>query len=185
VQGEAPALIYYRMFYIVLSFYLLFACLTCLNQLSIPRLQRALARIDIFRLLPVWTFFAPNPGVSDYHLVYRCRDKNGNISPFKKVSLRNKKNIANAIWNPGKRSQKALNDFVQDIRRMISDNDMDETNEHLLKLSFSYIVTLHYCTELVKQTFEEASVQFMILESFGYFELRKPRLILNSEFHRI
>ena len=166
-------------------FYILWFILTCLNQFHYSRLQKFLSKIDIFKILPIWTFFAPNPGTSDYYLLYRVRKKNGLISRFNNVSLRNRKSIINAIWNPHKRSQKALNDFVQEIRRVINTADLNETNQHLLKLSFSYVVTLHYCTELTRHITDVESVQFMIIESFGHFELKESRLILNSDFHNL
>jgi hypothetical protein len=148
-------------------------------------LKGFLVKIDPFRVLPLWTFFAPNPGVSDYHLLYRTRNGKGDISSFINIRLRNKKNFMNAIWNPPKRSQKALNDFAQEIKRQIAVHNLDDESQHLLKLSLSYIAILHYCTEINRGASDTESVQFMILESFGYFELAEPRLVLNSDFHQI
>ena len=170
---------------IIFSFYLLLVVLTCLYQLDFPRLQHFLSLINVFRILPRWTFFAPNPGVSDYHLLFRTKNKSGEVSPFVSIPLRNKKSLLNAFWNPHKRAQKALNDFVQEIRRWIARENFNEETQHLIKLSFSYVVTLHYCTELIRKSGDVESVQFTILETFGYSELAEPRLILNSDFHQL
>jgi hypothetical protein len=173
------------MFTILAIFYSAWLLLTCLYQFQNVRMQTFLSKIDIFRLLPIWTFFAPNPGVSDYHLLYRIRYVGGRISDFKNLDVTAGKSIKNAVWNPHKRVHKSLNDFVQEIRKTINTSDIDETNQYVLKLSFGYIVILNYCTELGRRVSDAESVQFMILESFGHFELREPRLILNSDFHNI
>lgn len=169
--------------YIIFILYLSWLILTCFNQFHSDRVKQRLARIDILRLLPVWTFFAPNPGVSDFNLLYRAKGKSGKISPFHNIPLNGDKNILNAVWNPRKRIQKAIGDFVQEIRRVVISEEITAENQHFLKLTFGYIVILHYCANLSKSMEDIESVQFSIIETFGHFEGREPRLVINSDFH--
>ncbi len=145
-----------------------------------------MSKIDVFNLLPVWTFFAPNPGITDYKLLYRIRKKDGHVSKFKNINLNQRKSILNAFWNPDKRSQKALSDLVQELKQFIFNNEISDENQNLIKLTLGYITILNYCTGLEKTNDNDAdSVQFMILETYGFFEKKDPVLILNSEFHKI
>ena len=142
------------------------------------------AKMDLFGLLPNWTFFAPNPGVSDYFLLYRVKFSDGKISEYKNISLRNKR-IVNAIWNPYKRRQKALNDFVQELRSYINEIHSNGRDPATIKISHGYIALLHYCSALCHSINNKDSIQFTILESFGHFETQKPKLVLNSDFHKL
>ena len=73
------------------------------------KLSSFIHEIDYFSLIPSWTFFAPEPGVTDYHLLTRIKLKSGDFTPLVVESTANKKTINNAIWNPKKRKQKSFN----------------------------------------------------------------------------
>ncbi len=169
-------------FFLVSAFYSCWLILTCANQPMFAS-NKWINRHDIFRLVPVWTFFAPNPGVSDYNLLMRAKLTDGRITSFDEIPLRSKKEISSAIFNPRRRLQKALHDHARTIIMQI-ETDITEENKQNIKLTFSYISILNYCAKLPVSP-DTSFVQFVILESFGYQELREPRLILNSEFHRL
>jgi len=174
------------LFTAVLIFYASWIILTCVNQFyQAKKLQAFLEKLDLLHILPGWTFFAPNPGTSDYHLLYRVKNKNGDVSPFTSVKLKNQRQLLNAIWNPNKRAQKALTDFVQEIRMLVYLDHPEDPDHNLLRLSLSYIATLHYCTALGRQIPGTESVQFMIIESYGYITSQEPQLLLNSDFHQV
>jgi hypothetical protein len=139
---------------------------------------------DIFRLIPVWTFFAPNPGVSDYNLLLRSRLNNGTLTGFTSIPLRGRKNIGVALFNPKRRLQKALHDHAQAITMQVAGGNIKEENKDNIKLTFNYISILNYCVKLPSVA-GSSSLQFMILESFGYHELQEPQLVLNSGFHKL
>jgi hypothetical protein len=173
------------MIYILATFYATWILLTCAYQFTTSKVYYRLIGIDILQLLPLWTFFAPNPGVCDYHLLMRTRRKDGSFSSFEQINLKPAKKLVTSIWNPHKRAQKSLSDYVQEIIGMINNGDVKEDNKHQLKLNLSYISILNYCSSLKKSDHELECVQFMILESYGYKETQNPRLILNSEFHQL
>jgi hypothetical protein len=164
------------------AFYIGWLILTCANQ-PVFKSNKWINRNDLFRLVPVWTFFAPNPGVSDFNLLSRVKLEDGTITSFQEVPLRSKKALSVALFNPERRLQKVLNDHARTILRQI-DNEITEENKQNIKLTFSYISVLNYCARLPAVPHAHA-IQFVILESFGYQELMEPRLILNSDFHRI
>jgi hypothetical protein len=167
---------------LISAFYLIWLILTCANQ-PIFRSNKWISRYDIFRLIPMWTFFAPNPGVSDFNLLSRVKLADGTITDFQEIPLRGEKKISMALFNPDRRLQKALNDHARTIITQI-ENDVTEQNKENIKLTFSYISVLNYCTKLPAVA-NASAIQFIIIETFGYRELEEPRLILNSEFHRI
>jgi hypothetical protein len=168
--------------FLVIIFYVSWLILTCANQ-PVFRSNKWISQHDIFHLVPIWTFFAPNPGVSDYNLLSRVKLADGTITAFQEIPLRSKKQISIALFNPNRRLQKALHDHARTIIMQI-EKGIPEENKENIKLTFSYISVLNYCSKLPAAP-NAHSVQFIILESFGYLELREPRLILNSEFHKI
>jgi len=169
-------------YFLISAFYLSWLILTCANQ-PVFRSNRRISRYDIFRLVPVWTFFAPNPGVSDFNLLSRVKLTDGAVGAFREIQLRGKKKISAALFNPDRRLQKVLNDHVCTILMQI-ENEITEQNKENIRLTFSYISVLNYCSKLPVAP-NAYSIQFIILESFGYRELSEPRLILNSDFHRL
>lgn len=60
---------------------------------------------DVFGLIPVWTFFAPNPGMTDYYLLYQDRLPAGSFDNWRRVELK----------------QKALRDMVSALIRLAKD----------------------------------------------------------------
>src|SRR3954470_12564692 len=82
-----------------------------LNQFRFRWFDRVRRR-DRLYLLPAWTFFAPNPGRSDYHLVYRDRRRDGSLTDWREVPLGAPRRPYSCVWNPRKRARKALSDIV-------------------------------------------------------------------------
>lgn len=163
-------------------FYIAWVLLTVAAQPFLAT-QRKIRRFDLFRMIPVWTFFAPDPGTSDYHLLSRTRCVDGTITPFREIPLGSRRKIGHLFFNPTQRLQKALSDHARAIAMHIS-TDLTETNQANIRLTVSYISLLHYCIGLGSEP-GSCTVQFMILESFGHLELEDPQLVLNSEFHRL
>jgi len=69
-------------------------------------------RYDLFMLLPRWTFFAPRPGMSDYHLLYRDHMEDGSLDPWIEIPITEERKPFSFIWNPEKKSKKILSDVV-------------------------------------------------------------------------
>lgn len=59
------------MVYVVTAIYLIWFVATAATQLS-ASLHRRWIRLDVLRILPSWSFFAPSPGKYYYQLYYRA-----------------------------------------------------------------------------------------------------------------
>jgi hypothetical protein len=85
--------------------------LTIANQFNF-RWMQWVRGVDFMLLLPRWTFFAPNPGLSDFHLSYRTIAADGTPSPWEEIDLIAKRTLRSAVWNPDKRVTKAVIEAV-------------------------------------------------------------------------
>lgn len=168
--------------FLVSAFYIGWLLITCVSQ-PLFFTTNWISRYDVLRLIPIWTFFAPNPGVSDFNLLSRFKLQDGTITTFDEIPLRGPKKISTALFNPHRRLQKALHDHARSVVMQIETELTDENRDNI-KLTFSYISLLSYCAELPAPA-DAHFIQFIILESFGYQPLTDTRLIINSEFHKL
>jgi len=148
-------------------------------QFNILRLENFFRRWDIFSLLPRWSFFAPNPGVTDYHLLYRDKDQENECGRWYEYAIASKRTLVGAVWNPRKRTKKALADTVQTLIR--SSKEMTPAQ---YKTSICYIALVNFISSLPRNE-ESKATQFMIMESYGHYSEKKPRMLFRSEFHKI
>ena len=165
---------------LIIIFFSCWFILTFINQFRFS-FTKKLKSTDIFHLLPVWTFFAPNPGTSDYHFVYRVMNENNRVSEFIEIPLHENRNLISAFWNAQKRVKKALADLVMSLKQICETKAADDDN---IKLSFSYIALLNFLSNIPKPP-DTKFIQFAILESGGFIDSENPRLIMCSEFHHV
>jgi hypothetical protein len=143
---------------------------------------RVVSRIrshDHFSLIPRWTFFAPRPGVTDYHLVYQTF-LNDQPGPWREEVLADPRTFVGALWNPQKRNRKALVDSVRAFVRMGRGLEPDALWR--LQYTIPYIAVLSYLTDITASE-PRTHLRFMILESDGYYAERAPRLLFRSTRH--
>jgi hypothetical protein len=95
---------------------LLAACLGGWLGLSIvryvPRVGEWLDRHDLVFLVPHWSFFAPHPNRTDYYLYVRIGHERS-FSPWRELRLGPDRPWHAAVWNPARRTRKALIDLCQ------------------------------------------------------------------------
>src|ERR1043165_8847499 len=97
---------------VILGLWLL---VSALHQLKYRGFVSVLKRHDHFALVPAWSFFAPNPGTTDLHLLYRDKLLDGNITLWRQVRLHS--SFERCFWNPDKRLQKGIADMGNDLHR--------------------------------------------------------------------
>lgn len=160
--------------------------------LSIPgqfesRLARRIRRKDIFGLIPTWTFFAPNPGTSDYHLIYRDFE-NEVLGAWKEIPFVFGRTWYNWLWNPLKRRSKVLSDCVSSIGRSIRDSDQDQAKIAAgLPLTVPYMLLLN---SVIQKDDANIARSFDLLRQFAIVE-RRPRqgkdieVMVCSPFHTV
>jgi len=149
--------------------------LSVIQQFSPPWFARVQG-IDIFGLIPLWTFFAPNPGHSDYHLVYRDELHDGTITPWREVPMCELRGPRSFIWNPEKRSKKVLADVAAALVQ-----HADATSELETLVSLPYLILLNVIA--AEEPVRAAARQFVLVETFGFLRRGPTRALLVSRFH--
>jgi hypothetical protein len=165
---------------VVVVIYVVWAAATIANQFHSwsPLWLRS---VDIFGLIPVWTFFAPNPGMTDYYLLYRDRLPDGSFDNWRTVELKESENgFRLALWNPTKRKHKALSDIVSSLIRLAK-----EGGSEALILTVPYILLLNFISSL-PHSLGTNGTQFMVLEHGGFSgEPERSRVLVMSAIHRL
>jgi hypothetical protein len=164
----------------VVILYVLWCAATIANQFHswCPNWLKA---VDVFGLIPVWTFFAPNPGMTDYYLLYRDRLPDGSFDNWRRVELRPWENsVRFALWNPTKRKQKALSDMVSALIRLAKDGKAEG-----LIVTVPYILILNFITSRLHSLGTDGT-QFMVLEHGGFSgDPERSRVLVMSGVHRL
>ena len=137
------------------------------------RAARVVHRVDALGLVPIWTFFAPNPGTFDYHLLSRTRARDGSTTPFGEVAppvgmLRR------SLWHPQKRVRKAIYDCCHELLAMRG------VEREGAEYSLAYLTLLSIVVADATRPDAEA-VQFALVRSG--VQLAEPELLARSRFH--
>lgn len=134
---------------------------------------------DIFSLIPSWTFFAPRPGTSDLNLLYRDRLIDGQLTPWREVSL-GQGGFLRWIWNPDKRRRKCVTDMCQSLQAYaLRTRSLERVLIHL-----PYISLLNYVSALPRNGLHEAT-QFMLVRTYGEDRHEEPQIVFVSNFHSL
>lgn len=79
---------------------------------------RGVTRFDFFHLLPRWTFFAPNPGRHNFHLVFRDWI-DGHPGPWVEITVSSDDRRWRWFWHPARYPSKGLSDLVNSLYRSL------------------------------------------------------------------
>ena len=176
------AIVIYEIF--VGALFLTWLLATVICQFEHWKLTTVIRTYDPLNLIPLWTFFAPNPGKQDYHLLYRDKEPGGTLSDWVEVDLHEERYLFSFIWNPDKRDKKVLSDIVQDLIMMIR-TDNGERNKKYLMVTLPYLAILKLVCTRERASSETAYRQFMLAGSYGFNASEAPEFILLSMFHPI
>jgi hypothetical protein len=141
-------------------------------------------------MLPNWTFFAPNPGTSDYHLIYRINN-NDEDENWKEIPIIQNRSFFHFFLNVEKRKLKTLIDCIHGIISVNNNNIKyklsEENSTKSLCISVSYLLLLNAVeTEMKKAGFQKnTEFQFAIVESYGFITNSDPHVIVTSVIHTI
>lgn len=133
-------------------------------------------------MVPRWTFFAPNPASSDYHLLYRDRLADGRLTEWRRALARRPKSVLVMLLNPQKRRQKAISDFGRSFNRS---NRRARGSVRALQLSMSYIALLHYVAHAAPHADGAVETQFAVVQTFGFLPERERRVVMHSALHAL
>lgn len=134
---------------------------------------------DFFALIPAWSFFAPNPGTTDVHLLYRDKLADGTVTHWKQVQCET--TLLRGIWNPHKRLQKGISDMTSDLQRYASRN---AKHAERVLIYPSFLALLNFVSQQ-PHTATAAEAQFTIARSFGQHSQQDVQVQFVSNFHRV
>jgi hypothetical protein len=137
--------------------------------------KRRVRRGDVLGLIPAWSFFAPNPGIFDYHLLARSRRRDGSVEPFSEIAPP-EVTPWRSIWHPEKRVRKTIFSCCEDLRRL------DDAERAGVEYTLAYLTLLTLASSRVDPA-DTASVQFMLLRTGA--QLEQPELLVRSRFHPV
>lgn len=149
--------------------------------LQFPKYREAkFKEYDIFSLIPYWTFFAPNPNISDYRFFYVLFDNHGNKGDFIEVNYFYAKQWFSVLWHPYKRVNKFYFDTVQSLVLLFKEVD----NERI-STTLPYYILLNYLKEVNQGNDNFSEIQFIIIETYGIITDKEPKMIFSSKVHSI
>ena len=155
-----------------------------LGQIPKPQLQR-LRQLDVFGLIPHWSFFAPRPSQSDFYLLYRDQLSDGALTEWTEVKIIEPRRWSCMLWNPSRREKKVLFDAVNGLFRDAYQFDAYRANAQALQLSLSYLLLLKYISDLSHYQASLAT-QFLLMVSQGKTpEEKKPIPLFLSQLHQL
>ena len=137
---------------------------------------------DIVSYVPIWTFFAPNPGRTDIYLLYRDRDAEGNISGWQEIKTVYRKTWYHQ-WSLKRRIHKGIVDLSPNFTKdRIVEPKRPVSKRHVLE--FPYLLFLNYvCGK--PADFRAQLRQFAIARTNGHETEDQLEVIFLSAFHKI
>jgi hypothetical protein len=165
---------------IFLIFFSVWFVFSVINQFD-PRGFDKVKKYDYFSLIPKWTFFAPNPGSTDYHLLYRDITHDGEICQWTVAISPDDRGLLSAFWNPQKRVRKAQADMVRSLIRL---PDEQKDNIYFIYFTLPYLLLLNMVTNMPCEP-NVKSRQFMVMETSGFNRRFAPRLLIQSGVHDV
>lgn len=132
--------------------------------------------------LPDWRFFAPNPGVNDYHLLFRDKLDSAEETPWKEVCNIEQRQLIHIFFHANRRCEKALFDAVTGI---VHWRPPEGGKQDDIQLSIAYLTLLNHITHRVPHHEQAKETQFIIASSDGYDECVEPSPLFLSNFHPI
>lgn len=143
------------------------------------RLRSWLRARDPCAYVPWWTFFAPTPGVIDMRLLWREQLIDGGLGPWHEA-LPPRGGVLRAVWNPAKRTRKAVYDCGQIVSR-----GGDSADVSLTVMSLPYLMVARYVVGLPASPLGAAR-QFAVVKTRGPDDGDGPfELAFVSPWHRL
>lgn len=146
-------------------------------------------------LVPKYNFFAPNPGVTDYRLLYRNRRVDDSLTSWQHIDEVDRvPDRFGWAWNPHYNYTKVVTDVTEPLKKACSDSVEDASSDdeaqgelvaienESVEISVMYLTLLEYVSARDHSELAEA-VQFMIMRDSRQMETPEPVFI--SNFHSI
>lgn len=144
------------------------------------RLSQVITRYDRFTLIPRWSFFAPDPGASNYHLIYRSFDDKTRMGPWSELDLSPRGRFF-AVWNPRRRYRESMIELFQLLALFRRDNSAER-----LQFTTPYIILLGIARKQLRSALPTRSFyQFALVETRGPSGATEPLVRFYSLTHPV
>jgi hypothetical protein len=151
------------------------------EQLRFPGVQRY-RRWDVLGLIPVWTFFAPNPATGDFYVVYRDELRSGTRTIWTETAVPpGRRRLLASIWNPDRRATKALFDIASALAVTVRDS----ADPDAVQLTLPYLALLTFVCSQAAHAPEAVATQFMLLTDHGMNKPSDPAPVFLSHWHNL
>jgi hypothetical protein len=144
----------------------------------------AFPRMSMFALVPAWTFFAPNPGTHDMHLLYRDRTADGAEGTISYIPTIPGRRWFHAIWNPDKYENKIVSDCSDSLLEQMHQLNKSAREPRIILLSAPYLMLLNIVMRMPSTTDAAVARQFIIARNSQYGSGAEPEISFISEFHK-
>jgi hypothetical protein len=147
------------------------------------RLAETIRSFDRLSVLPSWTFFAPNPMIHDFKIIYLLRNKDELEGPqnWIEIDLKLERKWFHMFWNPHKRFSKCVIDIIQSLMETYKKLD-----ENSILISIPYLSLSTYIEaqiELLQDHSLKEGFQYAVLRNSGYDQHEKEELLFVSAYH--
>lgn len=156
----------------------LWLALTVCNQFKRGSLITPVKRHDVLALIPTWTFFAPRPGVTDFHLMYRDCSASGGYSSWHELRTP-RAGALKGLWNPSKRQGKGVTDMCNTVLRLSRQN-----LGRRIYVQVPYLVLLNAACAAPRTNVSHMR-QFAIVRTTGHDAPRETTMLFVSALHRL
>lgn len=141
---------------------------------------RVLNKVDPGNVvLPVSTFFAPQPGTTDAHLLVRHELADGGRTHWAEVPISRRRTLRDMLWHPHRRREKVLFDVQNDLTVLAGRPD----DREYIHLTVPYLSLLNFVSHQQEAPADARRVQFMLVASGGNDHSDEPRTDFVSDFH--
>jgi hypothetical protein len=175
---------------------LLTACFAfCLFFIAIWQIEhirksvKFLQFVNKFRILPIYTFFSPNPGMVDTHVLYRDSTQDGDLSGWEQTPTVIKRSFYHFIWNPEKRLNKLTVDAISEIKLLNAYCEKKKLSEEdtfiCIRVSKGYLILVNLVAGFKRISERSSSRQFLIINVLHDKDGRRVLPLFCSAFHNL
>jgi hypothetical protein len=165
----------------VCGFFVAWFAVSVASQFS-DRVGDRFPRMAVLGLVPLWTFFAPRPGMHDMHLLYRDRLIDGSLGESSYVPLIEARRWYHAVFNPQKFRNKVFSDLADSLITQHHTLIARGEGVRVVMLSTPYLMMLNLVMRMPRTPYGEAR-QFIIARSKSFDPAADRALVFLSEFH--
>ena len=166
---------------VVWAFVISWLLLTIGNQFQ-GRASRWVRSVDLFNIVPRWTFFAPQPGRTDIHLLYRGMSDAHGHGQWREAYPVTIRSWWTVIRNPEKRRRKAIVDLANRLVQTASDGEDDPGR---ITIGIPYLAFLNFVSGLDDGHTSLEMRQFALVASEGPQSTAAPRVLARSGPHMV